>query len=388
VLKGAQTVREKWFLRKALIVFQFTISLFFIICSIVIAAQLRYTREKDLGFTANAIITLDAPRGENPVKIKILAQQVRQMQGVQNVALQWLTPMHDNPRGMKLKFKSTDEKDFWVTQVAGDEQFIPLYNIQLLAGRNLEPADSVKELVINESLLHLMGLKDPAAALNKILYWNDRPYPVTGVVADFHTKSLHDPVTPLCIINRPDREGSIAVKLATRGKQAGVFSAALTQVEKKWKQIYPAAAFNYRFFDESLALLYEKDRQTERLINTSMLITIFISCIGLFALALFIAERRAKEISIRKVLGAGITNIMILLNKDFVILVAIALLIAAPIAWYCMDQWLQNFSYRITISWWIFLLAGVVILLIALTTVSFQAIKAAIENPVKNLRSE
>lgn len=385
---GASKNSENWMLRKGLIVFQFAVSLLFIIGSIVITNQLEYTRKKDLGFVSKAIVTVETPRNEGFAKVAAAARMVKQIPGVSNVALQWVSPMTDNARGMKLKFKSTDTKDFWVTQVAGNEEFVPLYQIKLLAGRNLVKADSVKEFVINETLSRLMGDKIPAKSLGKILYWNDKPYPVTGVVADFHTSSLHDPITPLCIINRPDRESAIAIRLASTVNQPGSIKTTLSRIENEWKKIYPGAIFNYRFYDESLALLYKKDEQTATLINAAMFITIFISCMGLFGLCMFIAERRKKEIGIRKILGASIVDIISMISKDFIVLVIIALLIASPIAWYFMDRWLQDFTYRIKISWWVFVIAGVSAILIALLTISFQAIKTAIANPVKSLRTE
>lgn len=384
---AAQKGGEKWLLRKGLIVFQFTVSLVFIIGSIVIADQLRYTRQKDLGFTTDAIITVETPKGEGFAKVSLAAQKIKNIPGIDKVALQWLSPMTANPRGMKLKFKSADEKDFWVTQVAGNEDFMPLYNIKLLAGRNLVKSDSVNEFVINESLSRSMGNKKAEEAIGKMLYWNDKPYPIVGVAADFHTSSLHDPITPLCIINRADRESALAIRLASNGKHPGMINATLSQMEKIWKQVYPSASFDYRFYDESLALLYEKDQQTAKLMNTSMIVTIFISCIGLFGLALFTAKKRAKEISIRKVLGASVANIATMLSKDFVVLVVIALFIASPIAWYFMNQWLHGFAYRIQINGWVFILSGITAILVTLLTVGFQALKAAIVNPIKNLRT-
>ncbi|HMH22494.1 MAG TPA: FtsX-like permease family protein, partial [Puia sp.] len=215
----------------------------------------------------------------------------------------------------------------------------------------------------------------------------DKPYAVVGVVSDFHTKSLHTPITPLCIINRPDRESSLAIRLGSKGKASGALKATFSQIEKAWKEIYPSSSFTYRFYDESLALLYAKDQQTATLTNVSMAITIFISCIGLFGLSLFAAEKRAKEISIRKILGASAANIAGMLSRDFVVLVIIAIFIASPIAWYIMSQWLQGFAYRIPISGWVFPAAGMAAISIALVTVSFQAMRAAIVNPVKNLRN-
>ncbi|HEX6427258.1 MAG TPA: ABC transporter permease [Niastella sp.] len=377
-----------WLLRKALIIFQFTVSLVFVIGSIVIACQLKYTREKDLGFKADAIITLDGPRGDSLSRIAVLAQKIKQLPGINQVALQWLPPMTENGRGMRLKFNGSDNKELGVAQVAGNENFIPLYGMKLLAGRNLVKTDSVNEFVINESLSRIMGDVQPEGSLGKMIYWNDKPYPVVGVVADFHTASLHNTVGPLCIINRPEREGSLAIQLAAAGKQAGDVQKVLTRIAAEWKKIYPATSFSYRFYDDTIALLYEKDRQTATLTYTAMAITIFISCMGLFGLALFTTERRAKEISIRKILGASVLQIITLLGKDTVILVVIALLVASPVAWYLMNIWLHGFAYRIDISPWMFVAGGFTILLLGLITVSFQSIRAAIMNPVKNLRQE
>jgi len=387
-LKGAgiQKGSEKWMLRKGLIVFQFTISLVFIIGAIVINSQLRYARNKDLGFTADAIITVETPRGDSLSKIRVAAEKVKQIPSVNRVALAWATP--GDARGMRIKFKSTDVKEIETGQVDGDENLIPLYQIKVLAGRNLAHSDSVNEFVINENLSRLMGYKKPDQAIGKTIYWFNKPYPVVGVVADFHSSSLHDPIIPVCIINRVEREGTLTIKLAAKGKQFNNLKATLTQIKKAWKSVYPAGTFDYRFYDESLARAYQKDQQTGMLMNTAMSITIFISCIGLFGLVLFTAEKRAKEISIRKILGASVSNIATMLSKDFIELVFIALLIASPIAWYVMSKWLQGFAYHINISLWIFMLAGLGAILIAFITISFQAIKAAIANPVKSLRSE
>ncbi len=389
-LKGiaAQKGGEKWLLRKGLIVFQFSVSLVFIIGCIVISQQLRYTREKDLGFKSDAVLTIETPRGAGFNKVAVFAQKLKQLPSVSKVALQWLAPMTENSRGMKLKFQNTDVKDIGVTQVAGNEDYISLYQIKLLSGRNLVQTDTVNEFVINESLVKLMGLNKNEDAIGKILYWNDKPYPVVGVVADFHTISLHDKITPLCIINRHDRESSVAIKLASSSKQSGDIKAALSNFEKAWKETYPEEVFNFRFYDESLFALYEKDQKTATLMNLAMVMAIFISCIGLFGLTLFIAQSKSKEIGIRKVLGASIPNIVLLLSKEFIVLVLIALLIATPIAMYFMNHWLQGFAYHITLSVWVFFAAGIIAVTLTLITVSFQAIKAAVANPVKSLRTE
>jgi ABC-type antimicrobial peptide transport system permease subunit len=223
-----------------------------------------------------------------------------------------------------------------------------------------------------------MGCRRPEEAVGRTIYWNDTPYPVVGVVADFHGSSLHEPIRPLCIINRVERENNLAIGLETKGQDAPALKAQLDRIEQAWKTVYPAGTFQFSFFDESIALLYEKDRQMASLMNTAMFITIFISCIGLFGLAMFSIETRAKEIGIRKVLGASVANIAVMLGKDLAILITIAALIASPFAWYFMNRWLAGFAYRITIPWWVFLLGGLSALLIALATVSYQSFKAAL----------
>ena len=387
-LKGAGTYKgsEKWFLRKGLIVFQFTVSLVFIIGTIVISRQFNYIRNKDLGFSTDAVITVETPRGDSLSKARVAAVKIKQLSGVNKVALAWATP--GEAKAMRIKFRPSDIKDIGVGQVDGNEDLIPLYHIKLLAGRNLAHADSVNEFVINEKLSRLMGCQNPSQAIGKTIYWFNKPYPVVGVVADFHSSSLHAPVTPLCIINRVEREGTIVIKLAAKGKRAGDLKPTLGQIEKVWKSIYPGGVFDYKFYDDALARAYQQDEHTATLMNVAMGVTIFISCIGLFGLALFMTEKKAKEISIRKILGASATNIAAMLSKDFIQLVTIALLIASPIAWFVMNNWLQGFAYHTSISVWVFTLAGVGTISIALITVGFQAIKAALANPVKSLRSE
>jgi putative ABC transport system permease protein len=385
---GIEKGGGKWYLRKGLIVFQFTVSLVFIIGSLVIAGQLNYTRHKDLGFRTDAIITVSTPWGDSLTKAKVAAGQIRQLSGVSRVALEWLPPVDRNPRAMNIKLSSAANKSISVGQVAGNEDFIPLYHIRLLAGRNLAPSDSVKEFVINESFSRIMGCRSPEQAIGRTVYWNDKPYPVVGVVADFHGSSLHEPIRPLCIINRVEREGNLAIQLASRGQDADAVNSLLARIKTAWKSVYPAGTFQFSFFDESIALLYEKDRQTAALMNTAMFITIFISCIGLFGLAMFSAETRTKEIGIRKILGAGVANIALMLSKEFVMLITIAALIASPVAWYFMNQWLADFAYRISIHWYIFVLAGLSALFIALATVSYQSIRVALMNPVKSLRTD
>jgi putative ABC transport system permease protein len=370
-----------------LIVFQLTISILFIIASLVTIQQLKFTRDKDLGFDSQSIIHIDLPGGPNLASNRLMMQNLNAIKGVEQTASQWLAPMSNNPRGMKLKILPADNKDFWVTQIAGDENFIPLYNIKIIAGRNLEKADSVKELVINEHLSGIAGFDSPMDAIGKILYWNDRPYPVVGVVRDFHTHSLHDPQTPLCIIHRPEREGTLAIKMEL-DKHASGLIVILKQIEQSWKSQFPGKDFHFRIFDQTLALLYEKDRQTGILMKTAMILALLISCMGLFGLSMFMAQKRNREMGIRKILGANVFNIITILSSDFLVLVLPAFLLASPLAWYIMNNWLQEFAYRIDMPWWVFIFAGMFVLVLTGLTVGIQAVKAVSVNLVNSLRME
>jgi len=389
---GVQKGSEKWWLRKGLIVFQFTVALIFIIGTIVIGNQNRFIRNKDLGLNTDAIINLIPPYKDSISNTKVLADRIRQVPGVSRTAREIFPPVGAPSFLMMLTYKGKNETKMRVLTRGGDENLIPLYQMRLLAGRNLEQSDSMRELVINESLAKALGFSHPADALDKFLYTDslmgNKVLQIVGVAADVNEYSLRESVKPMVIAHIPRAEDRLAVKLATRGKQLTDAKVTLSKIEKVWKEVYPKAPFNYTFLDESIALMYEKERQTATLMNVAMSITIFISCLGLFGLALFTAEKRTKEIGIRKVLGASVTDIVAMLSKDFVLLVIIALFIASPIAWIIMHRWLQNFAYRVDIRWWVFVVAGLGAIGIALLTVSWQSIRAALANPVKSLRTE
>ena len=394
---GVQKGSEKWWLRKGLIVFQFTVSLIFIIGTIVIGNQNRFIRNKDLGLNTDAIINLSPPYQDSISNTKVLAERIRQVPGVSRTAREIFPPVGDPSFLMQLTYKGKDETKMRVLTRGGDENLIPLYQMRLLAGRNMEQNDSTRELVINESLTKALGFSRPEDALNKFLYADSSKNPVlmgnkvlqiVGVVADVNEYSIRESVKPMAIAHIPRLETRLAIKLATRGRQLTDAKTTLSKIEKAWKEVYPRTPFSYAFLDESIALMYEKERQTATLMNVAMSITIFISCLGLFGLALFTAEKRTKEIGIRKVLGASVTDIVTMLSKDFVLLVIIALFIASPIAWIIMHRWLQNFAYRVDIRGWVFVVAGLGAIGIALLTVSWQSIRAALANPVKSLRTE
>jgi ABC-type antimicrobial peptide transport system permease subunit len=371
-------------LRKALIVFQFTISLIFIIGAIIMSNQIRFMRNTDKGFKTDAILTINH-WGDNG-KIRVLAENIKNIAGIDKVIVQGNSPMGFAQGEQTLKYKGKNGiMDLTVLFDAGDENFIPFYQMKLLAGRNMLHSDSTRELVINKTCSEAMGFATPAEAVGQFVYWQDKPCPVVGVVSDFHEGSFHEAIRPLAI--GKEREWSVAFKLAA-GTQAGDVKVILSRLESEWKKIYPDEGFNYSFLNDAISRLYDQETKTAWLMNAAMIITIFISCMGLFGLGMFSAQRRTKEIGIRKVLGASVANIITLLSKDFILLVLVALLIASPVAWYFMNQWLEDFAYRVDIAWWVFIVAGGAAVLIALITVSLQAIKAAIANPVKSLRTE
>jgi putative ABC transport system permease protein len=381
--KAFQTGEHRSYLRKGLVVFQFTISLIFITGTLIISKQMEFIRTRDLGFTANAVINIDLPRERAGKSKKLFTEKLRQLPTVADLSIEYTTPMRDGHMSDKVKFNGKTIIETDVESHYADSRFIPLYGIKLVAGRNLQEGDSIKEIVINETYAKLLGFKNPSEAINQSLTYRQKIYSVSGVVADFHTETLHRAIGPSIIVFAP-WANSIALKFAPNTNLKN----GLAEIEKIYAQIYPEKKFDYKFFDESIAKLYEKETRTATLMNTATTIMIFISCIGLFGLATFTAKQRTKEIGIRKVLGASVSNIMMMLGNDFMKLVAIAFLIATPVAWYFMNSWLQDFVYRTELSWWMFVISGAIAALITIVTISFQAIKAAIANPVDSLRSE
>ena len=392
-LKGPGTYKGqgKWWLRRGLIVFQFAVSLIFIISTAIISRQINYMRTRDLGFSTDAIVSLNAePRDESPA-VGLVAQKIRQLPGVRSVALQSFAPISDFQAGFPLEYKSKPEKQLQAAVQIADSNFINLYSIHLLAGRNLAEGinrDSIKEFVVNESLTKTIGFNDPKNAVGQFLYLGDKPYPIVGVVADFHENSYREPIRPVAIFDLRVPEKSFAVKLAAKGRDLASVQHTLAQMEQIWKSSYPDRPFTYSFLDESIAAMYKSEQKTATLMNIATAISVIISCMGLFGLSLFTAGQRKKEISIRKVLGASVAGITTLLTRDFLSLISLSLLVAAPIAWYITHRWLQDFLYRAPITIWIFLFSGGLALALGLLTISFQAIKAATANPVESLRAE
>ena len=393
-LKGVsfQKGSEKINLRKALIVFQFTISMLFIIAAIIMGKQMNFMKNADKGFNSDAIITVDKWRDRDN-KLKILAENVRHIPGVDKVLWQGNNPMGFAKTSNTFKFKGKKEITINPVIEEGDDQYLSFYQMKLVAGRNIMHSDSVSELIVNETLAKAIGFNNPADAVGKQLFnffntTKNNGCPIVGVVADFHQGSLHDAIEPAIITNMSFFRHSIAIKLAGQEKNTKDVKTILAAIGSEWKKIFPDDTFNYHFMNESIGFLYGQEDKTAWLVNVAMGLTIFISSIGLFGLGMFTAERRTKEIGIRKVLGASVTNIVAMLSWDFISLIILSIAIASPFAWYFMNRWLEDYAYRTNISWQVFLLAGLSTIFMGLITVSIHAIKTARANPVKSLRTE
>jgi putative ABC transport system permease protein len=375
-------------LRRGLVVFQFVIAQALIIGTFIIVKQMSYFMDQPLGFDKDAIINV--PFRVDSLRISrldYLRSKLLQVNGVQEVSFSSNTPVEDgNDTWSTFKFDNAiKEADFKVITKFADNEYVPAYKLHLIAGRNLQPSGMTREFLVNESLVKSLGFKKPEDILNKeISIWGDRiKCPVVGVLKDFNNRSFRNGLAPLLITTNNTMYSQAGIKLATTNMPA-----ILQSVKQIWEQTFPNFVYEYRFLDDKIASFYKQEKQLSQLYKIFAAIAIFLSCLGLYGLASFMAVQRIKEVGIRKVLGATAGSIVYLFSKEFIILIAIAFAIATPIAWYYMHTWLQDYVYRINISWWLFAAGGLVAIIIALATISFQAIKAAIANPVESLRTE
>lgn len=392
VLKGQsqKVVGETGFnLRKGLIVFQFIIAQVFVIAAIIIGQQLQHTLNKNLGFDREAVFTIYLPflhqNAENNKQI-VLKQELAKNSNISAVAI-GDKPLSDRTFSTQMtSISDTGKVQRLVYYKIVDEDFLDLYDFKVLAGSKLAKSDTLREYVINETAVKTFGFESPEQAIGKQLEARGRSYPIVGVVNDFHHVNFKQEISPIVFESSQYVSPTVNVKLAAINPQQ--WQRTLGEIEQTWKSVYPDAPFEYQFYDETIAKLYEGEHKTSKLVSLATGITIVISCLGLFGLATLTTSQRVKEIGIRKVLGASIAGIIKMLSLDFVKLVFIAILIASPIAWWAMNKWLEDFVYRIDIEWWMFAVAGMVAVVIALLTVSMQAVKAAVANPVDSLRDE
>jgi len=383
--------RKVW-IRKTLTVTQFVIAQFFIIATMVVGKQIRFSLNQDMGFKKDAIITFRTPYNYQHPDNKqfVLQQKLRSIPGIQRLSLAGPPPAYQgyNISTMKMIGKNGKEIESSVEVKQADTNYFGLYKMKLLAGRNLQQSDTTKEYVINETYCRVLGYKDPADIIGQNLDRGDRKIPIVGVLADIHTKSLHSPIQPLAFSSEAKEHYMFHIALPPKGVNTDNWKKTIADIGSAWKEIYPDEQFNYEFLDESIAKFYKKEQDTANLLNWSTGLAIFISCLGLLGLVIYTTTQRTKEIGVRKVLGASVSQIVSLLSKDFIGLVLLAFVIASPIAWWAMNKWLQDFAYRTTFSWWIFAISGASMLVLALMTLSIQTIRAAVASPVKSLRTE
>lgn len=390
VLKGklAGGFKRSW-LRSSLVVFQFWVSIVLIIGTIVIYKQLQYIQNKQLGYNRSQVLILENT-GPLGMQARAFGNELLKMPGVRSVTMTGFLPTSDWRNDSPLfADASLDQKTAVSSQIwTVDENYIPTLGMQMAKGRNFSkqfPTDSTA-IIVNEAAAKLLGFTDP---INKPIYFltdiktkTVATYHIIGVVKDFNFNSLRETIAPLALFYG-NQTSKIAMKINTANIKGLV-----AQIENRWKAMAPGQPFSYAFMDDQFNNQYRTEQRISQISITFSMLAILIACLGLFGLVTYAAEQRIKEIGIRKVLGASAVNLVSMLSKDFLKLVIISAFIAFPVAWWAMHKWLQDFAYRIHIGWWIFLLAGVVVVLIALLTVSFQTIKAALTNPVKSLRTE
>ncbi|MBW8324906.1 MAG: ABC transporter permease [Prolixibacteraceae bacterium] len=371
-------------LRRGLIIFQFVLSQVLIIGTIVVARQLNLFQNRPLGFDKEAIVTVTLPRGEIQQK-QSLRNQLLEIPGVQSVSLNQNNPSSDGNWVGVFNFPGSGiTPDMNIVMRPADPSYIKTYGLTLLAGRDLTENDTRRTAVIvNENVLKLMSISNPQDALGKTITTFGDNTVIVGVVKDFHAFTLYEPIQPVFLFNDPNGARLAGIKISTSDIRTTI-----AKIESIYKTSFPENIFEYQFLDDTIASFYEEEKKLSHIFTVFSGIAIFIGCLGLFGLISFISMQRTKEIGIRKVNGARLAEILALLNRDFALWIAIAFVIACPVAWYIMNTWLEKFAYKTELSWWIFALSGILALGIALLTVSFQSWKAATRNPVEALRYE
>jgi putative ABC transport system permease protein len=372
--------------RRLLIVGQFVISQILIIGMVVIMKQVQYAKEADLGFDKEAITMIPLGIDTTGVKMKTLKNEISQILGVEKITLCTDAPASEDTWNNSIKFDNAPEEvNFKTNMKAADDQYLSTFGLELVAGKNLLPSDTVKGFLVNETLIRKVNLKSPEEAIGKMIAANGGSMvgPIVGVVKDFHDNSFHSDKGAVAIMSNSKAYAHYAIKINLKNAKT-----TLATIEKTWIKQYPDQIFESKFLDESITKFYESEDRILTLVQLFSFIAIFIGCLGLYGLVSFMVAQKTKEIGIRKVLGGSVSHILWLFGKEFIRLIVIAFLIAAPIGWWLMNYWLQDFKFRIQINAWTFVLAIFSTLLVAALTVGFQAIKAAVANPVKALRTE
>jgi len=372
-------------LRRGLVVAQFAISQVLIIGTIIAVTQMKFIRNADLGFSKEALLVINANTDSlAQSRQKAFGQKLSQLPGVESVSFSSDVPSSDNNWSTNFAYDHRPDEEFGLYIKLADENYFKTYGLQFVAGRAFSESDTTNEVVVNETLIKKLGIKEPALALGKEIRMGNQPWKtIVGVSKDFKTNSLKEDIKPLIIAEKREFYTVTGVKL--RSSNLHNTQAA---VESAWNEVFPEYAYTTAFLDDDLANFYKQDEQLALLYQIFACIAIFISCLGLYGLVSFMAVQKTKEIGVRKVLGASVKNIIFLFSKEFTILILVGSLIAVPVAYYVMNSWLQDFVYRIKISPVVFIIAIFISVVIAWLAVGYKSIKAAIANPVKSIRTE
>lgn len=369
-------------LRRALIVTQFAISQVLIIGLIVIIYQLQYAQTTDLGFNRDAVVML--PVGSYDEKAKTLKSEFERIPGVQQVSLCWSAPSSQSHWGTGVRFgNNTEDENFSMSAKIADENYISLFDIELVAGRNLTSSDTLREFLVNEQFAASMGVTSEELIGQTITVNGEWKHPIVGVVKDFHDASLHENISPIFIGTNRDMYNEYAVKI-----EMNQMASAMKALEEKWSATYPDLIYSSSFLDEQIASFYQAEENMMKLVQIFSFVAIVVGCLGLFGLVSFMSLQRTKEIGIRKVLGSSVAQILWIFGKEFSLLIVVAFAIAAPAGWWLMRTWLMDYQYHVPLSSWIFLSSLGVTALIAIVTVGYRSMKAAVANPVSSLRTE
>jgi predicted permease len=383
--------RRVW-LRKTLTVTQFVIAQFLVIATLVVSQQISYSLNKDLGYNKMAVVHFFVPRNaasdQEDNRRFALVEKLQAIPGIRSISLGSNPPAHTGAASSTVNiFNGRTTEKLTIETMYADPAYFSIYQLRLKAGRFPQQSDTLREYLINETCARAAGFAKPEDAAGSYIESRNGNIPIVGVVSDFHTKSTQEPIKPLVYSSQRRRSFGIHLLLQA-GENTASWKGIIEKAEKAFRQLYPDDSFAYNFFDETIASFYKKEQNVRRLLNWAAGLCIFISCLGLLGLVIYNTNTRTREIGVRKVLGASVVQIVHLLTRELLLLVVIAFVIAAPLAWMAMHNWLEDYAYRTQIGWWVFVITGVVAFLIALFTMSFQAVKAAMANPVESLRTE
>ncbi|RAW02123.1 ABC transporter permease [Pseudochryseolinea flava] len=378
-------------LRKTLVIVQFTATQVLAVGTFIVVTQMAYFRNMEMGFDRDATIVSVRLLNSDPSSLSAFESELRKLPFVARVAKSFTLPSgverNRNSRSIG-RLEASDVQDFQNYEYSAiDENFLDLYGIRLVAGRNLTSADSSKNILVNETLMKNLGYNHAQAIVGESLkVGGNSLVHVVGVINDYYGNSLKERVDNIALDASPDRYRQVSVKLDLGGDQN--MTEVVDKLEQTWKSIYPEHVFQYRFLDENIAMFYDQELKYSRMFQVFSVVFVLIGCLGLYGLITFIANRKGKEIAVRKTLGASVSNIIVMLSREYITLISVSFALAVPIAWYGVDQWLMNFENHIEVQWWLFVVPGIMVLVIALGVVSMKSFNAAIANPVDKLRNE